>query len=171
MTLHPIEINEFLARPVDIWHEGWFLLTAGSFSGRHYNTMTIEWGSFGYIWGRPLAQVAVRPTRYTYQFMEDYDTFTLSAFPESYREALRQLGSKTGRVGDKISEAGLRIVAASSVDAPTFAEAELVVECRKMYYTDINPANFVLRDIDGAIYPKHDYHRLYYGEILAIQGK
>ena len=101
--------------------------------------------------------------------MERYDTFTLSAFPEDLRPALDYCGSHSGRDGDKAKAAGLTPVAARMVKAPGFAEAELVVECRKIYFDDLEPAHF-LADWIEPNYPNKDYHRMYFGEILAISG-
>ena len=121
------------------------------------------------MWGRPFAQVVVRRSRYTYEFMEQYDTFTLSAFPEDYRDAMLLLGTKSGRDGDKIGEAGLTPIASAHVAAPGFAEAELILECRKLYWADMDPSHFIDPAIEGN-YPHEDYHRIYYGQIVAIHG-
>ncbi|RPI34528.1 MAG: flavin reductase family protein [Chloroflexota bacterium] len=169
MQRNPIPIFQFLSRPFDLSDKGWLLLACGDFSARDYNCMTISWGSLGFVWGRPFAQVFVRPQRYTYQFMEKYPTFTLSAFTNEYRQALDLLGGKSGRDSDKLAEAGLTPVAASSVAAPCFVEAELVIECRKIYWSDFDPTHFIDQKIDRN-YPTQDYHRNYFGEILAISG-
>lgn len=145
------------------------LLTNGDFTAGHFNTMTVGWGSLGVMWGRPFVQVVVRPTRYTYEFMEQYDTFTLCAFPEAYRQALQLLGTKSGRDGDKIAEAGLTPIASTLIPAPGFAEAGLIVECRKIYWQDMDPAHFLDLTIEKH-YAKKDYHRIYFGEVVAING-
>jgi flavin reductase (DIM6/NTAB) family NADH-FMN oxidoreductase RutF len=121
------------------------------------------------MWTKPFAQVVVRPSRYTYQFMEQYDTFTLCAFPQDYRDALQLLGSRSGRDGDKIAKSGLTPIASSQVAAPGFAEAELIVECQKMYWQDMIPTHFLKPEIKKN-YPDKDYHRIYFGEIVAILG-
>ena len=169
MERTPIPIYDFLTRPFDLFDKRWLLLTCGDFSAGDYNCMTISWGSLGIMWNRPFAQTVVRPQRYTYQFMEKYPTFTLCAFPKKYRKALDLLGSKSGRDGNKIAEAGLTPAAASLVAAPCFAEAELVIECQKIYWADFDLAHFVDPKIDRN-YPTRDYHRSYFGQILAISG-
>ncbi|HDQ71817.1 MAG TPA: flavin reductase family protein [Chloroflexi bacterium] len=169
MDRQEISFKDLLVRPHHLWDEHWLLLTAGDFEAGRYNTMTVGWGSLGTMWGAPFAQVVVRPTRYTYQFMEQYDTFTLCAFPETYREALQLLGTKSGRDGDKIAEAGLTPVAASQIAAPAFAEASLLVECRKIYWQDLSPAHFITPGIEKH-YPEQNYHRVYFGQIVALRG-
>lgn len=168
MTLTQIPTKKLLAKAHALWDEQWFLLTSGDFSKNDYNTMTVSWGSLGIIWNKPFAQVVVRPTRYTYGFMEQFDSFTLSAFSDTYRKALNLLGSKSGRDGNKIAESGLTPSASSIVAAPHFAEAELVFECRKIYWDDFEPTHF----LDPAIHKlyRNDYHRIYFGEILGVFG-
>lgn len=170
MQRSDIPLNDFLAQPYSLFSQKWFLLTSGDYETRHFNTMTIEWGSLGKVWGLPLVQVFVRPSRYTYQFMEQYDTFTLSCFPAQYRKALNLLGTRSGREGDKIAEAGLTPTAASHVAAPVFAEAELTLECRKMYWDDIIPARMSDEEALTRFGQLPDPHRVYFGRILAIQG-
>jgi flavin reductase (DIM6/NTAB) family NADH-FMN oxidoreductase RutF len=168
MPLTTIPINEFNLNIFDLWANQWLLLTAGDFEKKSYNTMTVAWGSLGLMWNKPFAQVVVRPTRYTYEFMEQYDTFTLCAFPLRYRKALQLLGSKSGRYGDKIAESGLHPIAAKKVAAPVFAEAELIFECCKIFWDDFKPDHFIDSSIQNN-YPLKDYHRIYFGEIIQIQ--
>jgi flavin reductase (DIM6/NTAB) family NADH-FMN oxidoreductase RutF len=160
---------EFLPLINDLWLNQWFLLTSGDFDAGHYNTMTVAWGSFGIMWQKPIAAVVVRPTRYTFEFIEKYETFTLTAFDLKYKDQLKLLGTKSGRDGDKIAEAGFDIVPSEKVDAPAFKQAELIIECKKIYWDDFKPENFLDSTIEEK-YPKKDYHRMYFGEILAIKG-
>jgi flavin reductase (DIM6/NTAB) family NADH-FMN oxidoreductase RutF len=169
MERKSIPLDQFVARTHYLWDAQWLLLTAGDFSEKQFNTMTVGWGSLGTMWGRPFVQVVVRPTRYTYGFMEGYDTFTLCTFPESYRADVNLLGTKSGRDGDKLAETDLTPIASQQVAAPGFAEAELILECRKIYWDDLEPAHFVDPRIERH-YPQKDYHRIYFGEILAAYG-
>ena len=169
MTRQPIPIQDLTVRPHYIWAEQWLLLTAGDFSQNRFNTMTVGWGSLGTMWNKPFAHIVVRPGRYTYEFTEQFDTFTLSALPERYRKALQILGTKSGRDGDKIAEAGLTPIASTTVAAPAFDEAELILECHKLYRQIMDPACFLDPEIDTN-YPAKDYHTIYYGEIVAVHG-
>jgi len=169
MERKPIDIANLQIKPHYLFHHQWVLLTAGDYEKKDYNAMTIGWGALGTMWSRPFAFVAVRFSRYTFTFMEKFNTFTLTAFPEEYHKALSLLGTKSGRDGDKITESGLTPVPASVVSAPAFEEAEIVVECQKIYSNDLNPAHFIDEDIYRH-YPNHDFHRIYYGEILHASG-
>ncbi len=167
MPMQHIPLKEFSPDIFRLFDDRWMLLTAGDFASGSFNTMTISWGSLGIMWHRPIAHVVVRPSRYTWEFIERFDSFTLCAFPAKYRQALSLLGRVSGRDGDKIAEAGLTPCAASQVAAPAFDQADLVIECRKIYWHDFDPARFLDPAI-GKNYPGSDYHRSYYGEVLAI---
>lgn len=167
MQRKPIDVAQLTIRPHDLFHHQWLLLSCGDYTKGESNTMTIGWGAFGTLWEKPFVFVAVRHSRYTFEFMEKHDSFTLAAFPNEYHQALSLLGSRSGRDGDKISASGLTPEASSIVAAPSFKEAELLVECRKMYWNDLNPVHFLDESIYD-MYPNHDYHRIYYGEILQV---
>lgn len=165
-----IAAEDFNSNVFDLLANGWMLLTAGEKDGGNFNTMTISWGMFGTLWGRPCVQVVVRPQRYTMEFLEKYDTFTLSAFPMEYRKALSYCGANSGRDGDKIAEAGLTVVDSEEVEAPTFAEANLVFECRKLYVDKFNGKNFLDKGIVKDCYPSRDYHVIFIAEVLRVEG-
>jgi flavin reductase (DIM6/NTAB) family NADH-FMN oxidoreductase RutF len=169
MELIDIPFEQFAVSAVKAWGRDGLLLAAGDFAAGTWNCMTVGWGAFGRMWTRPMALIVVRPTRHTHAFMERFDTFTLSAFPARFGPALAYCGSHSGRDGDKAKAAGITPVAARMARAPAFAEAELVVECRKTYFDDLAPEHFLVDWIEPN-YPKKDYHRVYFGEILAVSG-
>jgi len=167
--LQEIPIGKLKVSPFTLWDTNWFLLTSGDFKKGSYNAMTVAWGSIGNMWSLPIAMVVVRPTRYTYGFINTYQTFTLCVFQEKYRKALNLLGTKSGRDGDKINEAGLTPTESDRVDAPTYKEADLSIECKKIYFNDFNPKHFLDERIEKR-YALKDYHRMVFGEILMVKG-
>ncbi len=158
-TITPGQIKDNVFKLIG---EDWMLITAGKEDA--FNTMTASWGGLGILWNKTVSCCFVRPTRYTYEFMEKGNTYTLSFFSEKYRRALEICGSKSGRDGDKISETGLTPCLAA-YDAVTFKQAQLVLVCNKLYFQDLIPRNFIDPQIETN-YPKKDYHRMYVGEIL-----
>jgi uncharacterized protein (DUF952 family)/flavin reductase (DIM6/NTAB) family NADH-FMN oxidoreductase RutF len=164
-----IPIEKFTARSHSIFDLQWFLLSCGDFEKQDFNSMTISWGALGTMWSMPVALVAVRFTRYTFQFMEKFDTFTLNAFSEKYRDLLNEFGSRSGREINKVQPSKITAIASQQVKAPSYLEAELAIECKKIYWNDINPAHF-LDDRIVDKYLKRDYHRFYIGEVLGIFG-
>lgn len=141
----------------------WFLLTAGS-EGK-WNTMTCSWGMAGVLWNQPAVTCYVRHSRYTYAFMESQDTFTLSFFPENYRKALAFCGSHSGREFDKAAQTGL--TPKPILGGVSFAEAELVLVCKKRFSADID-VNALPADIAKSYYSGDVQHRMYIGEIVSV---
>lgn len=140
----------------------WMLITSGTLES--YNFMTASWGGFGVLWGKKICFCVIRPHRYTYSFMEKSSFFTLSFFDEKYRSVLNFCGTKSGRNVNKAKATGLTLIK-GTLDDVYFAEARLVLECKKNYFQDIDPNNFIDATIDEN-YPKKDYHRMYIGEII-----
>mgnify|MGYP001082853839 CR=1 FL=1 len=141
----------------------WMLITARK--GETINTMTASWGGLGVLWGRPVATVYIRPQRYTKEFVDAGDTFTLTFFGGEHKKEMGYLGKVSGRDGNKIADSGLTLAEVGGV--PTFAEAKLMLVCRKLYEDDIKPELFKDSEIDGKWYPDRDYHRMYIAEITA----
>lgn len=144
----------------------WMLVTAGT--PEHFNTMTASWGGIGWLWNKPVVFVFIRPERYTYQFMEQGDRFTLSFLGEENKEIHKICGSKSGREVDKVKETGLRPVVTGQGNI-LFEQGRLSLECRKLYATDLKEGEFVDRSLLTQWYgtAHGGLHRLYVGEITA----
>ncbi len=138
----------------------WMLITAGE--PESFNIMTASWGGLGVLWEKKVAFCFVRPTRHTYQFIEQSSRFTLSFFEDRHRKILSFCGSHSGRDSDKLKATGLTPI--RDMEFVYFAEARLVLACRKIYSQDIDPRFFLDPQIE-TMYPQKDYHRMYVGEI------
>jgi flavin reductase (DIM6/NTAB) family NADH-FMN oxidoreductase RutF len=142
----------------------WMLIASGD--KLNYNMMTASWGNLGILWNKPIASIFVRPQRYTYEFLERNDFFTLTFFDHNYRPLLNRLGSESGRKTSKMNIEGLDAVETEN-KVVFFQQARLVMECRKIYYADINPNHFLDHTLSG-VYPDNDFHRMYMGEIINL---
>ncbi len=163
LQLDPLSIKDNLIKLISA---DWMLVTAGN--KEKINTMTANWGGAGYLWNRPVVFVFVRPERYTYQFTERSEGFTLSFFDEEYRQALNICGSKSGRDCDKIAEASLTPVF-TELGYPAFREAKLVIECRKLYSELLAKDSFIDKEPVAAYYSgQAGIHRLYIAEIKKV---
>lgn len=160
-TIAPEEIT---SNPFKLIGKDWALLTADKPDGKT-NMMTVSWGGMGVLWGKPVAFIFVRPTRYTREFIEQTGRFSLSFFPEEQREALTLCGAKSGRDIDKISATKLHKRGFGGVSA--FDEATLVLSCKNLYKDRIDPVGF-LDDTIEKNYAEQDYHYLYVGEIEGV---
>ena len=118
----------------------WMLVTAGT--SESFNTMTASWGGLGWLWNKPVAFVFIRPERYTHGFIEASDCMTLSFYGEEYREALKICGTKSGRDIDKVAATGLTPEELESGNM-TFGEARLTLDCRKLFKSSMQEANFI----------------------------
>lgn len=166
MAFKEISINELNINPVTMFSEGWAILTAGS--NDSYNGMTVSWGAIGEIWGKASMCVFVRPQRYTHDFCEKSEYFTVSCFDGKHRNELSFFGSKSGRDYDKFKETGL--TAESDGDFVYCGEAETVFLCRKTARTILQPEGFYDPTINDC-YKDGDFHDIYVGEIVKVLVK
>ena len=142
----------------------WMLVTAGN--KQKFNTMTANWGGAGYLWKKTVVFVFIRPERYTYEFIESSDGFTLTFFDERYHAALDLCGTKSGRDCDKVTEASLT-PHFTELGYPTFAEARLVLECRKLYADMLTKDSFLDSEPLRIHYnTKGGFHKMYIAEIV-----
>ncbi|MBO4496547.1 MAG: flavin reductase [Clostridiales bacterium] len=153
---------EFTTDIFSTYDKQWALLTAGSMD--KFNTMTISWGGLGTIWGKPVATVYVRTSRYTYEFMENSDYFTVSFYPDSYKKALGVLGSKSGRDIDKMHFEGLTAVEAG--ESVSFKEATVTLVCKKLFKQQLDPKNMP-QEIADQFYKTDAPHDMFIGEVVA----
>lgn len=160
-----IDPEQITDNPFKLIGKDWGLVTAGDED--KFNTMTISWGGVGILWGKPVAYTFIRPQRYTYEFLEDKDYFTLSFYGEEYRKALSFCGSKSGRDFDKPAETGLT-PAFTEDGVPYFEQARLVLVCKKLYAQDFNKESVIDDDTVLKNYNGDDWHRMYVSEIVEV---
>ena len=154
---------EFKTDIFSVFDKGWALLTAGDKDT--FNTMTVSWGGMGTLWGKPVVTVYVRQSRYTLEFLQNNDYFTLSMFPEEYKKDLGILGSKSGRDGDKVALTGLTPKALER--GVTFAQASRTFVCRKLYEQKMD-LDAMPEEVLKACYPDKDCHSIFIGEVEEI---
>ena len=161
-----INIRDVKESPVELINDGWGLLSAGNKNG--WNTMTVSWGAIGELWNKDVAIVFVRPQRYTKEFMDSSEYFTLCFFDKEYKKALQLCGVKSGRDTDKAKETGLTPV--FCCDTVYLEQAKLVFVCRKIACQDMDSKGFIDKTIENN-YKSGDYHTTYVGEIVKILEK
>lgn len=139
----------------------WMLITAEK-DGKA-NTMTAGWGGLGVMWGKDVAFIVIRESRFTKEFVDGSEHFSLTFFGEGYKKELGYLGSVSGRDEDKIARSGLTLVPDA---APYFKEGNLALVCKKLYAINMGPEGFTAGpELDENWYADKDYHTLYVGEI------
>jgi len=159
-----IPFSMLTMNPYDKIGKEWMLLTAGGEG--NYNTMTCSWGHLGCLWNLPTAVCYVRPQRYTREFIDREERYTLCFFSEDYKKALGYLGTHSGRDGDKVAVAGLTPVHGEGYTY--FEEADLVLVCRTLYQAPMQEACFRDTAVMEKNYPQGDFHDLYIGQIEKV---
>ncbi len=166
MSLQKIKVREIEDNTFSLISDDWALIGAGS--QEKYNMMTVSWAGLGNLWNKKVCFTFIRPSRYTYEFVEKSEFFSVNFFTDDYRKALNLCGSKSGRDIDKMKEPGLTAV--EDNNTVYFQEARLVFLCKKVYYHDLNPNHF-LDDHIHTHYDGGDHHRMYIGEIVSCLRK
>ena len=162
-----INIKEMKFNPFTLIGNEWMLVTAGN-ERTGCNTMTASWGHLGCLWGSndPTAVIYLRPSRYTKQFVDATDRFTLCVMDKSFKKSMTYLGTVSGRDENKVEKAGLTPVFED--DTTYFAEAKLVFVCKKLYVSELKEDGFLYDSIIEKNYPLRDYHTMYVGKIEKV---
>ena len=126
MKIEPQDIEN----PIHLFAERHVAIATGQ--GDSVNAMTVSHGSIGQLWHRPVVSIYISSSRYTHELLMNNEYFTVNAFPEECDSVLQYLGTHSGRDGDKLSAAGLTLER-TGLGNLTFREANLVIECRKIY--------------------------------------
>lgn len=162
-----VSYKDLKFNPFNLLGKEWMLATAGN-EKDGCNTMTISWGHLGSLWGNndPTAILYVRPSRYTKEFVDKEDYFTLSVMDKSFKKQMAYLGTVSGRDEDKIAKTGLTKV----YDHGTvyFAEAKMVFICKKEYASEIKADGFMAEETIEKNYPLRDFHTMYIGKIEKV---
>ena len=164
MARKKVSYTHKLARTLALLADPGLLLVSSKRSGES-NVMTIGWATVGIIWGKPIFVVMVRPSRYTYEFIEDSGVFTVNVPTMEMRDWVMVCGTKSGRELDKFKAYNVPTEQAKHVPSITIAECPMVYECQVVHTNDVIPENLD-PSIEASAYGGKDYHRLYYGEIL-----
>lgn len=161
--ISPMELGNVF----DLIGKKWMLVTAGN--QNKFNTMTASWGGMGVMWHKNIAVTVIRPSRYTYEFVDNNDTFSLSFFLDGYRDALNLCGTKSGRDIDKVEATGLTPVYDSNT--VYFDQADIVLICKKLYTSAMSIDNFTDKELGNAMYPDGGEHVAFIGEIVKVLAK
>lgn len=164
MEFKEIKVEDLQFNPFNKIGKEWMLITAGS--KEKFNTMTASWGGVGVLWQESVVTTYIRPGRYTKEFVDANDTFTIAFFDSEYRGALNICGSLSGRDEDKVKKAGLTPYYID--DKVAFQEASMILVCKKMYQDIIKPTLFEASENIEKWYPDKDYHTMYISKILKV---
>jgi flavin reductase (DIM6/NTAB) family NADH-FMN oxidoreductase RutF len=160
-VFQPLEVESLEFNPFESIGKEWALVSAGSKTKA--NAMTISWGGVGVLWGKNVAFIFIRDSRYTKEFIDDSEFFSVSFMTEEYKEALEYCGSHSGRDIDKVFKAGLTWNYKHSI--PFIDEGNFILICHKLSATRLTEDSFISPDIKKW-YADGDMHTMYIGEIM-----
>ncbi|MDP4153790.1 MAG: flavin reductase [Bacillota bacterium] len=166
LEFHELAPEKLSESPFKLIGKDWMLVTAEK-DGK-VNAMTASWGGLGVMWGKNVAFIVIRPQRYTKQFLDSSDTFSLTFYEETMKKQLSYFGSVSGRDENKIEKSGFTLE--HDGNTPYFSEARIALICKKLFAQDYQPECFLSHDIEKW-YPDKDYHMLYIAEITKILVK
>lgn len=164
MKFKEVKVEELTFNPFTKIGSEWMLITAGDENG--FNTMTASWGGMGVMWSKNVVTTYIRPQRYTKEFVDANETFTVSFYGPEYKKALNLCGTLSGRDCDKVAEAGLTPLFIDGTTA--FEEANMIFVCRKLYSDPMPAENFLDKENDQKWYPDKDYHTMYISEVVKV---
>lgn len=141
----------------------WGIVTAGN-KQTGFNCLTVSWGGFGVIWGKNVAYIFVRKSRYTYDFLENSDSVTISFLNDQYKAAKSIIGTKSGRDLDKMELAGLHYTYDPDFDGAYIKECDYCFKMKKLYSLDL-PLDKLDSELKNRFYPDGDIHTMYVCEI------
>ena len=167
MGFKEIAVEELNFNPFTKIGTEWMLITAGD--EKKFNTMTASWGGVGIMWNKNVVTTYIRPQRYTKEFVDTNEYFTVSFYDKEYKKALNICGTRSGRDCDKAAEAGLTPYFIDGTTA--FEEANMIFVCRKLYCDPMPGDNFLDKENDEKWYPDKDYHTMYISEIVKVLVK
>ena len=162
-----IKTEELTRNPFQMIGKDWLLITAKK--GDKVNTMTASWGGVGVMWGKPVAYLVIRDSRYTKEFVDAGDRLSVSVLNDSHRELLSYFGSVSGRDEDKIAKSGLALSEEEGI--PYFADSEIAFLCRKLYAQPMDASFLLEPEIDKLWYPNGNWHTMYIVEIEKLLMK
>lgn len=168
MTQRDYGLAEAWRETLDIMHRTGLLLVSADAAGKP-NVMTIGWATLGIVWGKPILTVFVRPSRFTYPLMEVTGDFTVNVPAPGMEEAVQYCGMASGRDRDKFADMGLTATPSRQVKSPIIEQCLLHYECKVVHKHDVDPQTLAA-DILTNSYPRGDFHRVYYGEVVAVYG-
>jgi flavin reductase (DIM6/NTAB) family NADH-FMN oxidoreductase RutF len=170
MTCVDISFADFAKKAHELLAGSPWLLATASCQGKS-NVMTVGATGLGTAAGVHYIVEWIRPSCYTSELIEETGEFTLNAPREAMGEVVRFCGSVSGRDHDKFAEMNLTPIPSRTVSAPTIKECGVHLECKLLGIWDARPESITGSSkeyYERSGTPAHNYHRLYFAEILAI---
>lgn len=162
-----VDVSNFQTSPFQLIGKYWMLITAKKQD--KVNAMTASWGGLGVMWNKNVAYTVIRPQRFTKEFVDSTDEFSLCFLDDNYKKTLHYFGSVSGRDENKIEKSELTVLDNNNI--PYFKESKLVIFCKKIFCQQMTPDSFFDKTMNDTFYPEKDHHYMYISEIKQIFSK
>ena len=136
----------------------------------HHNGLTVAWGSIGCLWSKDIATVNVKPTRYSFEFANQCEYFTIMWFDDRKDEINKVFGAMSGR--DVNKEQLCNLTPFELDGGVAYKEASLIIVCKKIYQSPLDK-NAILSEevLNKPLYSDGLFHSEYFGEIVGVYKK
>jgi len=161
-----LQFEKHFAKTMSKLEDPGLLLVTAKKDGKS-NVMTVGWGLVGVLWRMPVFIVAVRPSRFTHELIEDSGEFTVNVPGEGIDDIVEHCGNVSGREHDKFAECKLTLVKGKKVRVPVIKECKTHYECQVVHKLEVVPG-LVPENVKKTFYRRGDYHTIYFGKILAV---
>ncbi len=163
-----VPYTAFFSETVAALDEPGCLLVSQGHEG-YLNAMVIGWGTIGTVWNKAIFTVLVRPSRFTYQLLDEGSAFTVCVPAPEMRPIVDFCGSQSGRSHDKFRELDLSPLPSTQISVPGIDGSSVIYECQPVHFNHLQP-DALTAQIQERFYPQGDFHRVYFGEILAVRA-
>ena len=160
------EFEKYVVETMRKLEDPGLLLVSAERKGRA-NVMAIGWGLVGVLWRMPVFMVAVRPSRFTHEFIESSGVFTVNVPRDGMDKVVNRCGEVSGREHDKFKECKLTLAKGRKVKAPVIKQCKIHYECRVVHKLKVKPS-LVPAGLKNRFYPKGNFHTVYFGKIVAV---
>lgn len=161
-------LSEINVNPFELFKKGNILLTAGDLNNR--NSMTIGWGTIGYLFRKNVVIIYVKESRYTKHLMDESEYFSISFLSDKYKKELAIMGTKSGKDIDKYKETNLHLVYDIDKKVSYIKESYLVFKLKKISDLKFDYDHIYDQDIVKNYYSgseENNFHTMYIGEIVS----
>ena len=134
------------------------------------NVMTIGWAMLGVLWYEPVMTVLVRPSRHTFDLLENSRYFSVSIPVGKMRKELSYCGSHTGKDEDKIHGCGLKLANGKTEGIVAVEGCDIYFECEVVHKNALVKENLEPA-ILGKYYGGGSLHILFYGKVIRSYEK
>lgn len=169
MSFKKIDITMINENTINLFKKDTPIVVCGNIE--HHNGLTVAWGSLGCLWRKSIATIYIKPTRYSFEFMNNCEYFSIMWFDENQRPKINQVfGTMSGRDVDK--ESMCQLSSFELDHAVAYQEAKMIIVCKKIYQNELVSKQIIDEEIKNLpLYQDNLYHHEYIGEIIGCYLK